>query len=151
MEWCELTILAGASSLSDVSNFIYSNNCESARHLLWIYRIHHSVNVKIEEHCSVLCIFHNYFIYFVYAIAQPSSGPFPACKCVRHYLRTHNCDTHGRVLADGGHMLSHISHSGKLGSSFMAIWVGQVIEYYLHSYLGNNKHFTTKRKQWVEI
>ena len=33
MKWCELTILAGASSLSDVSNVIYSSIISGVRPL----------------------------------------------------------------------------------------------------------------------
>ena len=44
MKWCELTILAGASSLSDVSNVIYSS-----RHLLQILCNQHSIDLKTEH------------------------------------------------------------------------------------------------------
>ena len=56
MEWCELTILAGASSLSDVSNVIYSTkNEESCLELL--------------QNCKCLNIYYPHWCYW---------GLFPA-------------------------------------------------------------------------
>ena len=44
MEWCELTILAGASSLSVVSNVIYSTNSRAQRRVSRGYTEHRHVN-----------------------------------------------------------------------------------------------------------
>ena len=88
------------------------------------------------RNAAEFCVFSTtIFIYFVYAIAQPSSAPFPACKCVRHYLRTHNCDTHGRAKQTGAtcslilvtqenwaHLLWQFGLGKLLNITFIFIW-----------------------------
>ena len=88
------------------------------------------------RYAAQFCVFSTtIFIYFVYAIAQPSTAPLPACKCVRHYLRTHNCDTHGRDRQTGAtcslilvtrenwaHLLWQFGLGKLLNIAFIHIW-----------------------------
>ena len=97
------------------------------------------------RNAAEFCVFSTtIFIYFVYAIAQPSSAPFPACKCVRHYLRTHNCDTHGRNKQTGATCSLILVTQENWAHLLWQFGLGKLLNIrYLHLYLGNNKHFTT--------
>ena len=56
MKWCELTILVGASSLSDVSNVIYSSLCHVQQFYLGIFKrgdieSFHRIDPEFERVC----------------------------------------------------------------------------------------------------